>query len=383
MNDYYEFIEKDHLIPVQIEKKEEIYTDLENIKNSWTGRIDASFTNAFIQEAVHLIVNAIVIYEKGYFDCAYYALRQSLEISTTMNYLIELNPEERDMKFNSWKTQKWFPMNKKMLDFMEKNEDMYFDMFKNMKEYFEIIDSTKKKLNKYVHKQGYDYLYITRNHPINSKRDKKKDVIEFLEILKICVGAVAILRLGIDPMPVLLMDEEIYYRTGDTMTSAFSYEFVDKYIGIKYIEQYKQTEVYKNHYNSIIQEEKKTKSVMNVIRNKYVDKRLISEILEQRHLLRKEEIIVVVYCGMSEKIVKAYSHGGLEMYFTNLKTNRTIRTWSGMFFNEIAEKDNPINCEFDEAYISYFKVNDDLDVFVEHNEKFNKDEIQHLKNVNI
>lgn len=380
MDTYLKYIEKDHLIPLVIENKELIYRDLENVRSSWTGRIGANFTNAFIQEAVYLITNAIVVFEQGYFDCAYYSLRQSLEVATTMNYLLELNDDERKKKFRDWKTQQWFPMNREMLKFMEVNEEMYSDMFRNMGEYFEIINKTKQRLNKFVHKQGYEYLYVTRNNPINYKRNLLNDKDEFMNYLELCIGAVAVLRLGVDPMPVLLMDEEIYYRTGDTMSSAFSHEFVEKYIGLSHIEQFKLTEVYLNHYNGIMQNEKKCDYVMDIVRNKYIDKDKINEILLQKHLLRREELIVVVYCSLSEKITKAYTYGGMGMYFTNLLTTRKKMSYDGLFFHEISKKDNPINCEFDEAFISYFNINDDVDIFVEHNEKFNNSEIIDLQN---
>jgi len=383
MNDYINFIEKNHIKPIEISDKEQYYLDLENVSRSWTGRIDASFTNAFIQEAVLLIVNAITLFEKGFFDCAYYSLRQSLEVATTMNFLLELSPDQRSAKFKSWKTQQWFPMNKQMLEFLENNKEMYFDIFSNMKEYFKLIEDTKNKINKFVHKQGYEYFYVTRNHPLNQKYDETMYVVEFVGYLKICIGSIAVLRLAVDPMPVLLMDQEIYYRTGDTMTRPFSDEFVETYIGFEYIERFKQTQVYYNHYNDFMREEKREKCVIDVIKNKYIDKNKTNKILVQKHLLSKEEVLVVTLCGLIEKIVKAYTLNGIGMYFTNLKTIRQKLSWNGEFFYTLSQQDDSVNCGFDESYISYFKFSDDLDVYLEHNELLIHDEIAKIKSVRI
>lgn len=73
-----------NLIPLKIENKGKYIRDLRNIEYSWTDRIDALIANTFVLESVQLIINAIELFEKGYFDCAYYSLRQSLEVSTTM-----------------------------------------------------------------------------------------------------------------------------------------------------------------------------------------------------------------------------------------------------------------------------------------------------------
>ena len=58
------------------------------------------------------------------------------------------------------------------------------------------------------------------------------------------IGAVAMYRLAIDPLPVILMDEDMIMRSGDFVTEPYSEEFVDKYIGLKNIELYKQTDIY-------------------------------------------------------------------------------------------------------------------------------------------
>jgi len=79
MFEYSKWKENSNLIPQQIPNKEKYYHDLTNIEQSWTGRIDVMLANTFIQEAAQLIVNAIALFEHGYFDCAFYSLRQSLE----------------------------------------------------------------------------------------------------------------------------------------------------------------------------------------------------------------------------------------------------------------------------------------------------------------
>ena len=56
--------------------------------------------------------------------------------------------------------------------------------------------------------------------------------------MKTAIGAVGVYRLAIDPLPVLLMDEDVRLRTGDLITEPYSQEFVDNYIGQDTIELY-------------------------------------------------------------------------------------------------------------------------------------------------
>ncbi|MGL4802049.1 MAG: hypothetical protein ACRC18_07260 [Cetobacterium sp.] len=380
---YFDFIEKNHLRTIKLDDnlKNKYYSDLNNISESWTGRADALFTNTFILESIHLVVNAISLFESGYFDCAYYSLRQSLEVSTTMNYLLELTPETRKKKFTDWKTQQDFPMDGQMLAFLKNNKDIYYEMFNNMNEYFSKLKETKKKLNKFVHKQGYQYLYTTRNQSLNKKYNDGYYLEEFIEYLKTCIGAIAVFRLGIDPMPILLMDEEIYYRISDHMTRAFNEDFIEEYIGLEHINNYKKTEIYLSHYECIIKEEKLEEYVKAVTQDNYIDKNMITKILKQKHLLSKQEYLGVAICGIIEKISKIYTFGGLCMYFTNLQTVRKKMSWNSKFFSDLEGEENPINCSFDEAYISYFKFEEDLDIFLEHNEILTEIEIETIKNI--
>lgn len=231
---------RQNITPCKLNKKEEFLNKICNLKNSWTGRIDAGIANTFIEEAVQMIINAISILELGYFDCAYYSLRQALEIATTMVYLVDIEDEKRKSKLSDWKNQRWFPMDKKMKEYLSKNGYIFADMKKNMRNYFESVEDKRKSYNKYIPKQGFKYFYVSRNN-ISYKKELNKDIEKFEEDVIFCIGTIAVMRLAVDPFPILLMDDEMFYRTGDTMTLPYSLEFVKKYIGIDVIKQYKNT----------------------------------------------------------------------------------------------------------------------------------------------
>lgn len=96
------------------------------------------------------------------------------------------------------------------------------------------------------------------------------------------------MRLAIDPFPILLRDEEILYRCFDSITEPYSDEFVEKYIGEAIIEQYKDTDIYSGPYNSFILDEKKKESVFNVMKHQYIDSKKMDEILASFICYRKK-----------------------------------------------------------------------------------------------
>lgn len=375
---YINFKEQEHIQPMELQNKKKYYTDLSNIEDSWTGRIDAKLVNTFIHESVCLVINAIVLFEKGYIDCAYYSLRQSLEISTTMVYLTELDPDKRTEELDNWKSQSNFPMYSQMLKFLKNNGNAFSDIKLKMDKYFEKLQKVKKYMNKYVHKQGFNTFYIARNH-ISSRKDDSSCVIKDFEgCLVSCIGAIAIFRLAIDPFPALLMDYEIYSRTIDLMTEPYTNEFVEKYIGEEAFEAYKRTDIYQGYYEYLMNEEKRQLSVLDVTKNKYIDKEKIEEILNQAHLLTKTDFIAIAIAGLSEKVTNIYCFNGWPYYTTNNRSIRSDLSFHNRTLKNIRDSNNHLNFPYDEAFLTYLVVESES-FFLEHNEKFEQDEYRSLE----
>jgi hypothetical protein len=259
-------------------------------------------------------------------------------------------------------------MQGQMIKQLSREGNIFADMLNKMPEFFSAAKALSAELNKYVHKQGLQHFYISRNHPIHQKDSQDEFIRAFEGYIARCIGVVAVMRLAIDPFPILLMDEEVLYRCFDSMTEPYSTEFVDKYIGTSTITSYKQTEIYTATRDSFMNDEKKNEAVFDVMKHQYIDSTRLNQIFSQLHLLSKDDIICVLLVATSEKVVKAYCCGGLAMYFTDRKTNRTAMSWSGADFQRFAEADSPINQVYDEAYISVFNF-DGEHYYIEHNEK--------------
>lgn len=371
--DFINYKETQYLRPLQLPNKEDYYIDLNNIEDSWTGRMDAQLANTFLLESIRLVINAIVLFEKGYVDCAYYSLRQSLEVSTTMVYLIELEAEYKKKELNKWKSQSRFPMYGQMLKFLKESGKEFADIKEKMEDYFKKIQEVKEFMNKYVHKQGFNTFYIAQNHISGTKDDRDALITDFEKCLISCIGAIAVFRLAIDPFPVLLMDYEIYSRTMELMTEPYSEEFVEKYIGAESIEAYKRTDIYQGYYEYLMNEEQRSPAVVDVTKHQYIDKGKVEEILEQAHLLSKTDFIAVALASLSEKVAKIYSLDGLFPYSTSTRSVRTDFSYHSRVFKGIKDSENHLNIPYDEAFLTYLAFETD-DYFVEHNEIFTPDE---------
>ncbi len=149
-------IERQHLRPIVIDNKEEYYYGISEIEINLTGLIDSWFANTFLRESCLLLRNSIQLLESGYFDCAFYSLRQSIEIATTMCYLAEIDSTSKSQEFEKWEGEQKFKGHVQMEGVLKKFEKNYHELDSVFTVKFEAIKKVQEKLNKYVHKQGYD-----------------------------------------------------------------------------------------------------------------------------------------------------------------------------------------------------------------------------------
>ena len=69
---------------------------------------------------------------------------------------------------------------------------------------------------------------------------------------------------------------------------------------------------------------------------------------------------------------------GLIWYFSDVKSNRNSNGFDSNNLNKIKTSNQKINFPFDNVFQSYFKVIDE-DIFLEHNEPFDQDELEAIK----
>lgn len=376
-NHYVEWRRHQNIRPLKLKNKDKFYSDLINIEHSWSGRMDTNVGNTFIMEAEQQLINAIELFEAGYFDCAYYSLRSAIDVSTTMVFLSDLSDDEREKYLNDWKQVKLFPLRNVMLKKLTKDGNIFVDMFEKMPIFFNKAKELSEKLNKYVHKQGLRHFYVSRNHPIHGKTPQDKFINNFETHLKECIGVVAVMRLAIDPFPILLMDEEILYRCFDSMTEPYTVDFVNEYIGTEIIEEYKSTDFYSTTRHAFENEEKKNEAIFSIVKHQYINTQKFNDIFQQFHLLTIHDAISTLIVYICPKATKIYTCDGLMPYFTDRKTNRTKMSWDSRDFQKFQTAQDKINQKYDEVFISVFNFKDEY-YYVEHNELLENDDVANI-----
>lgn len=379
MDDFFDIKDFRSITPISefASKKQKYIYDIDNILFANTGRLDALSSNQFFSEAGQMLINAIMLFEQGYFDCAFYSMRQSLELSITTLFITA-----NDEGIKSWdKLESGFEKGR-MLNFLRENEAVFKDVREKMDIFFQKIRGTTMAIDKYVHKQGFKTFYSARKSFDGQKKYHNKELLfDFEEYLKDCIGAVAIYRLAIDPLPVLLMDYNVYRKVRPMMAEPFSDEFIERYIGNVHIETYKTTEIYKDYYNYFNNLEMQNDAITNVIHNQFVDRTELEEILKQIHLLDVSERIAVAVISISDKITRVYTDSGCQWYFSNTKSQRKDQSiLLGLnCYDEFFISGEDFNNPFKGIYISRCNIEKDT-IYLEHNELFVEQEIVILQN---
>lgn len=337
------------------------------------------FANTFLMEGTELLKKAIVVFEEGFFDCAFYLLRSANEVLLTLVYLAELPDEEREKQLEVWKKIRSFPSRKKMLDSLSKTGKNFAEMKEKMPEAFDEMQQLSRKVNKYAHKQGFDKFYVYREMYMFDEKSKNDLIREFEDTVDSSIKALAIMRLAIDPFPVLLMDEEIVRRTHDFATTAYSEEFINKYLTKGFVEKYKELVTYKSYYATFIGDKRQNDFVVNVIHNKFIDTMHIEEILSQKELLFLSDLISVLLIKYNSKVTNIYISSGPINYFSDRRSKSNISGYDSQDFEKFEENSEYMNQEYGNAFITRFDFPDGK-YLVEHTALLNISEYMDLKN---
>lgn len=349
---------KQYLIQIEIPNKNSLLADILEIQNNMTGRIGVEIANSFILEASQLLINSIFLFEKGFFDCAYYSLRQSIELSTTMVYLSDMPVETRKQKLTDWNNNKNFPMQSQMLNELKEKGDIFSNMKQKMPTFFEKLHNIYRKLNKIIHKQGSYRFYTYR---LFRDLDKYKEINDFVFYLKKTIGIVAVMRLSIDPFPILLLDDEIYHRVFESISDAYSKEFVSKYIEENTVEEYKQTLLFYDTYHAIMKLEKREGCVSDIVWNHFINLQQEDKIIKQFHLIPRIGQMAVLISFLCKTPIMVYAVCGLCSYFTSLSQKENPIINSSDTFKKYIYSKIKYNQKFHNNYLSVFKCqNEDL-----------------------
>lgn len=391
VNNYEKNLLERYLKPVEIENKEFYYSLIYEISEPLTSGIivdlfHSNKINMIITEACQSLANSIRLYELGYFDDAYYSMRSAIELATIMLDVGDNEYEKMVNNMNLFSNKEYRNFRASTLRYLKENGIEFRDVANKMPNFVNEINNTCIKLNSFVHKTGFDNFYGIRNY--YNENFHKKQLDDFENNLISSIRIVAIMRLVIDPFPLLLADEEIYYRSPNIMTYPFNEKLLEV-MGEESIAEFKNTDVYKSYEEELMKLEKRNQEVNNIVMADYIDLDNLENIYLQKHLLNHHELKYVDIASCSEKIILIISDNGFSRYSTSSNTHEILCNHTDINLKDSSEN---FNIKYDSIYVSILQHSKDKIseftgrinyIYIFHLTRFNKIEINKLNSVKL
>jgi len=337
------------------------------------------YCNAFLDESVQLLINSILLYEDGYFDCAFYSIRQAAEVVNSMLYLSQNDNEALE----KWKNKEYFPMDSKLKPLLEKLCKDYKEIKTLLPDFFNYHAELIAKSHKIIHKQGFDTFYKVRcRMPEKYKFSIDDEGKFFAECLKYTVGVILIMYILLEPLSLALSDEDVTNKLNfNFLTEAIDTDYFADYLQLNdIIDRIKNSEFYKTFINQFSDKEEMLPSVYSVVREEAWDLDALAEIEMQLHLLNDFERFMFVILKSGIKVSNFYYNGGLSWYFTTIRSNFNRHKYGGEEFKNYLLSENKFNQICENVFISVVMMYGEP-LYIEHNDPLSQTEIIILKTI--
>lgn len=336
-----------------------------------TGNINELFCNMFLAESVELLKHAFFLYEEGYFDCAFYSVRQSIE--NINNMLFSALDSE---KYKLWREKERFPSDKIVKEQLNKKNNAYNEIKSAIPDFFEKYDDLLKKANKYIHKQGFDTFY-TYKHSVSSQNIEERTNL-FVSFLKYGIGMMLIMNIVLDPLSLALSDPEVdSHIPFDPMTEAIPLNVFEEYLSIDIIERIKSTDYYSSLREYFLSLEELNHATYAVLRYDYFDVNRLDEIESQIQQLNLSQALMFCILKSGIRATHFYWENSLLGYSTSFEPSNHLREYRSDQFDDYLKNLTP-NYEWNGMYISGFKALDSH-LIVQHNDPLTENEITTIK----
>lgn len=306
-----------------------LYNYVEQLANSISGIVSTPPFNQFLLKSCQLLANSLDLIHQGYFDVAFYSVRQAGEVILIGTLFSNLEESERKAKYEKWVSLDRFPSFSELSKMLRSKDIEYRDLLEQMPEINELISKLNKRSNKYIHKQGHESFY-TKPYEVVSEgaRHIRED---FTDYFKTTVKVCSIFRLAVDPFPILLNDPECEFRFPDCMTLEFGQNFIDNCLGNEFVKHYIETDYYRNWVNAIKSTFPQLKeATYNVSNLHYIDLSNIEDILDELDKLTLYEATAVLFTALfSEKVITIHITGMLDAF------SNSARPSSGLYLSDM------------------------------------------------
>lgn len=334
-----------------------------------TGRLDIMYCNAFLMEATRLLINSIFLYEDGYFDCAFYSVRQASEVFDSMLYLSNKDNSE----LQKWITKERFPMDSNIRNQLEKMDYGYKEIKTTLADYFQHHRELINKSHKIIHKQGFDTFYAER---FKKNFEHEEDEEFFLEVLKYTIGIGIILFVLLEPIALALADDEVNGKLNfDLMTEPIDCTYFEKFLGLNdIVDRLLKSNYYKDFAAQFEDREHMNIATYSVIREGVWDIDSLDDIEKQVHLLNSYQKYMFQILKLGIKVSNFYYMDGMVWNLTTYKSVYQRNCFGSSEFGKYLKEGARFNQKCENVYISVVSMYDEK-LFLEHNDVLTGNEI--------
>lgn len=309
----------------------QLYSYVDELADSISGMVETPSFNQFLLESCQLLANSLDLIHQGYFDAAFYSVRQAGEVILIGALFTNLDNAEREAKYKKWASLESFPSFSKLSGMLREADSEYRELLEQMPEIDELICKLNRRANKYIHKQGHESFYTK---PYGMAPESAGRIHEdFAEYFKAAVKVCAIFRLAADPFPILRSDPECEYRFPDCITPEFSQSFIEECLGNEFVKHYIEIDYYRNWVNAIKSTFPQLKeATYNVSNLHYIDLSNIEDTLDELDKLTLYEATAVLFTALfSEKVIAIHITGMLDAF------SNSARLSNGLYLSDMSD----------------------------------------------
>lgn len=309
----------------------QLYSYVDELADSISGMVETPSFNQFLLESCQLLANSLDLIHQGYFDAAFYSVRQAGEVILIGALFTNLDSAEREAKYKKWASLESFPSFSKLSGMLREADSEYRELLEQMPEIDELISKLNRRANKYIHKQGHESFYTK---PYGMAPESAGRIHEdFAEYFKAAVKVCAIFRLAADPFPILRSDPECEYRFPDCITPEFSQSFIEECLGNEFVKHYIEIDYYRNWVNAIKSTFPQLKeAIYNVSNLHYIDLSNIEDTLDELDKLTLYEATAVLFTALfSEKVIAIHITGMLDAF------SNSARLSNGLYLSDMSD----------------------------------------------
>ncbi len=332
-----------------------------------TGISDKLFCNGFMMESVELLKHGVFLYEDGFFDCAFYTVRQSIE---NLNNMLFFSQNENELE--KWKAKERFPSDRHIKNRLKQINTAYSEIKTVIPEFFDSYDELLKEANKYIHKQGFDTFYL---NPWQQKQLISERTELFVNFIKRAIGLLMIMNIILDPLSFALSDSEVDARVPfNYMTENIPISIFEELFDQGAVDRIKKTDFYQKFISYYMKNEKMNDATYAVIRRQYYAVEALNDIEKQAHFLDIWQKLCLYILKAGIKVSHFYFQYDIFGYSTSITPSYWMMEFVFNQFDKYSTGDGEKNIEWNGMFISVYKVFDSY-IVLQHNELLSKSDL--------